>query len=55
LKLALALEFRSHQLGEYCSEINGINENNSGILSLTSMQNVKVALFVNNVNINIAD
>lgn len=40
---------------EYCSEINGINENNSGILSLTSMQNLKVALFVNNVKIKIPD
>lgn len=38
---------------EYCSEINGINEDNSGILSLTSMQNLKVTLFVNNVNITI--
>lgn len=36
---------------EYCSEINGINEDNSGILSLTSMQNFRVALFVNNKNI----
>ncbi len=40
---------------EYCSEINGINENNSGVLSLTSMQNLQVALFVNNVNVKIAD
>jgi hypothetical protein len=38
---------------EYCSEINGINEDNSGILSLTSMQNFRIALFVNDVNITI--
>lgn len=38
---------------EYCSEINGINENNSGILSLTSMQNLEVVLFVNDINITI--
>jgi hypothetical protein len=36
---------------ESCAEINGINEDNSGILSLTSMANLKVTLFVNNVNI----
>ncbi len=36
---------------EYCSEINGINEDNSGILSLTSMQNFRLALFVNDQSI----
>ena len=36
---------------EYCAEINGINENNSGILSLTSMQNFDVTLLVNDKNI----
>lgn len=40
---------------EFCYEINGINENNSGILSLTFMGNFNVSLFVNNVNIKIAD
>ena len=30
---------------ELCFEINGVNENNSGILSLTSMQNGKVYLY----------
>jgi hypothetical protein len=38
---------------ESCFEINGINEDNSGVLSLTSMTNLKVTLFVNNVNITI--
>ena len=40
---------------EICYEINGINENNSGILSLTSMKNGKVSLFVNDPNIQIPD
>lgn len=40
---------------EVCYEINGINENNSGILSLTNMINGKVRLFVNNPNIQIPD
>ncbi len=38
---------------EYCAEINGINENNSGILSLTSMQNFDVTLLVNDINIKV--
>lgn len=38
----------------FCYEINGINENNSGILSLTYMNNMQVSLFVNNPNIVIA-
>lgn len=38
---------------EFCSEINGINENNSGVLSLTNMQNFKVVLFVKSINIKI--
>ena len=33
----------------YCFEINGINENNSGILSITSMENGKIYIF-NKVN-----
>lgn len=40
---------------EYCAEINGINENNSGILSLTSMSNFDVTLFVNDKNIVISN
>lgn len=40
---------------EVCYEINGINENNSGILSLTSMNNGKVSLYVNDPNIQIPD
>lgn len=39
----------------FCYEINGINENNSGILSLTYMNNMQVSLFVNNPNIKIGD
>ncbi len=38
---------------EFCAEINGINENNSGILSLTSMQNFDVTLLVNDINIKV--
>lgn len=33
----------------YCFEINGINEDNSGILSITSMENGKIYIF-NKVN-----
>ena len=40
---------------EECFEINGINENNSGILSLTSMKNGKIHLLINDPSIEIPD
>lgn len=36
---------------EFCAEINGINGNNSGILSLTSMSNFEITILVNDINI----
>lgn len=39
----LKLEFREG--GSHCFEINGVNFNNSGILSLTSMENGKIFLY----------
>ena len=38
-----------------CYEINGINENNSGILSLTFMRDLKVTIFINNTNIRLSE
>ncbi|OXB23073.1 hypothetical protein B0A80_12880 [Flavobacterium tructae] len=36
---------------EYCFRINAINENKSGVLSMTNMSNMEAILFVNDINI----
>ncbi|MBW1658511.1 hypothetical protein [Flavobacterium quisquiliarum] len=36
---------------EYCFKINGINENNNGILSLINLSNMQPLIFVKDVNL----
>ncbi|TDP02251.1 hypothetical protein [Flavobacterium sp. 245] len=39
---------------EYCFKINAVNENKNGVLSLTNMSNMQPLIFVNDVNLKIA-
>ncbi len=39
---------------EYCFKINAVNENKNGVLSLTNMSTMQPLIFVNDVNLKIA-
>ncbi|MFC4480142.1 hypothetical protein [Flavobacterium chungangensis] len=46
---------RDKDRNEFCFKINGVNEKKNGILSLTNLSNSETLVFVNDVNIKIAE
>lgn len=49
------ITLRDKDGNEFCFKINGVNENKNGILSLTNLSNSETLVFVNDVNIKIAE
>lgn len=48
------ITLRDRDNDEYCFKINTINENKSGVLSLINMSTMQPLIFVNDVNLKIA-